>query len=115
MRNWKDEVILSADKGNTMIVMEREDYDRKIRELLDNTSTYRKLPKDPTPTQKLKISRTLRELHNSKEITAKLYNRLRPSGSQPPMIYGVPKIHKEFVLLRPIVLCIGSPSYKLFK
>ena len=25
MRGWKDEVILLVDKGNTMMVMERED------------------------------------------------------------------------------------------
>ena len=35
------------DKGNAMVVMEREDYDKKVRELFDDTSTYCKLPKDP--------------------------------------------------------------------
>ena len=115
MRSWKDEVILPADKWNATVVMERRDYDRKVRELLEDTSTYRKVPKDPTPTQESKISRKLRSLHNGKEITAKLYNRLRPSGSQPPRIYGLPKIHKESVPLRPIVSCIGSPSYQLSK
>ena len=64
MRSWKDEVILPADKGNTTVVMERGDYDRKVRELLDDTSTYRKLPKDPTPTQESKISRKLKWLGN---------------------------------------------------
>ena len=61
--------------------MERGDYDRKVRELLNNTSTYCKLPKHPMLTQESKISRKFRSLHNDKEITAKLYNRLRPSGS----------------------------------
>ena len=78
MRSWKDEVILPADKGNATVVMERKDYDRKVRGLLDDTSTYYKLPKDPTPTQESKISRKLKALHNGKEITARLYNRLRP-------------------------------------
>ena len=49
LRNWKDEVILPADKGNATVIMEREDYDRKIGELLNDTSTYHKLPKDTTP------------------------------------------------------------------
>ena len=43
------------------------------------------------------------------------YEAMRPSGSQPPMIYGLPKIHKESIPLRPIVSCIGSPTYKLAK
>ena len=114
-RSWKDKVIQLADKGNAMVVMEKRDYDRKIRELLKDTSTYRKLQKDPTPTQESKISRKLISLHNGKEIMAKLYNRLRSSGSQLPRIYGLPKIHKESVPLRPIVSCIGSPSYQLSK
>ena len=39
MRNWKDEIILPADKRNPShgSDREREDYDRKVRELLDNT------------------------------------------------------------------------------
>ena len=40
IRSWKDEVILLADKGNAMVVIEREDYDRKVRDFLDNTSMY---------------------------------------------------------------------------
>ena len=33
----------------------------------------------------------------------------------PSRIYGLPKIHKPQVPLRPIVSCIGAPSYKLLK
>ena len=110
LKEMRSDVLLPADKRNAAVGMEREDYDKKVR---NDTSTYRKLPKDPTPTQESKISRKLRSLHNGKKITAKLYNRLRPSGSQPPRIYGLPKIHKEYVPVRPIVSCIGSPSYQL--
>ena len=46
---------------------------------------------------------------------AVLYHQLRPSGSQPPRFYGIPKIHKSEVPLRPIVSCIGAPSYQLYK
>ena len=50
------------------------------------------------------------------EITKGLYHWLRQSGSQPPRIYGLPKIHKPEVPLKPIVSsCIGAPSYKLSK
>ena len=41
------------------------------------------------------------------------YDKVRPSGSQPPRIYGLPKIHKPDVPLRPIVSCINSPTYRL--
>ncbi len=44
-----------------------------------------------------------------------MYNRLRPTGCRPPLLYGLPKIHKLGIPLRPIVSCIGSPSYNLSK
>ena len=53
LRSLKDEVILPADKGNATVVM-RSDYDEKMRGMLDNTTTYKKL-KDPTATQETKI------------------------------------------------------------
>lgn len=40
IRNGMDEVILLADKVNVMVVMERDHYDRKARELFKNNSTY---------------------------------------------------------------------------
>ena len=114
MKGWDDQVILAADKGNATVVMERSDYDGKVRELLSDTTTYRCLPKDPTQAQETKISCKLREFQKN-EITTPIYNRLRLTGSQPPRLYGLPKIHKQSVPLRPIVSCIGSPSYQLSK
>jgi len=38
-----------------------------------------------------------------------------PTDSRPPKLYGLPKIHKPQVPLRPIVSCIGSPTYQLLK
>ena len=107
-----DVVILPADKGNATVVMSKEEYDRKIMALLD-TPTYRKLPRDPTASQENKISRTLLKLKKDKKLPLRVYDRLRPSGPQPPRIYGLPKIHKPDVPLRPIVSCINSPTYRL--
>ncbi len=115
LRNLEDEVILPADKGNATVVMKRSDYDERMRGMLDDTTTYRKLPKDPTATQEARIGRTLLRLHNNREIPKSIYNRIRPTGSCPPRIYGLPKIHKPQTPLRPIVSCIGAPSYKLSK
>ena len=71
MKGWDDQVTLAADKGNATLVMERSDYNGKVRKLLNNTTTYRHLPKDPTQTQETRLSRKLhvRELHKNKEIT----------------------------------------------
>ena len=62
-----------------------------------------------------KILVPLQLMGKDKEIPTSLYNRLRPSGSLPPRIYGLPKIHKPSTQLRPIVSCIKSPTYQLAK
>ena len=79
------------------------------------TGTYRKLRGDPTATQENRLTRKLKGLEKNGEITNALYNKLRPTGSQPPRIYGLPKIHKPDIPLRAIVSCIGSPTYQLSK
>ena len=57
LRSLEDDVILPADKGNASVVM-RSDYDKKMRGMLDDTTTYKKL-KDPTATQETRMVHTL--------------------------------------------------------
>ena len=64
----EDEVILPADKGNATVMMRRDDYDTKMRGILD-TATYRQLKKDPTATQEGKLSRRLKRMEKDREIT----------------------------------------------
>nr|CAH7760531.1 unnamed protein product [Callosobruchus chinensis] len=78
--------------------MKTTDYQQKINELLDSTD-YKKLDKDPTMTRLRKINRLIR-ISSLPEDTKK---RVTVSEAQPPRLYGLPKIHKENVPLRPIV------------
>ena len=82
--------------------------------VLLSLATYRELKKDLTAAQERGLTSRLGKLKKEAEIPENLY-QLRPSGSQLPRIYGLPKIHKPDVPLRPIVSCIGAPSYKLSK
>ena len=47
-------VILTADKGVAMVVMDKQEYTSKAQALLDDTNTYKVLNKDPTPQLKNK-------------------------------------------------------------
>ena len=90
LRGLEDEVILPADKGNATMMMRRCDYDGKMEEML-GTGTYGKLRGDPTATQENRLSRKLKGLEKNGEITKALYDKLRPTGSQPPRFMACPR------------------------
>jgi len=41
-----------------------------------------------------------------------VYNRIRPTSAVTPTLYGLPKVHKDNVPLRPILWSIGSVTYQ---
>ena len=51
LRNDASIHILKADKGNATVVMDRSEYDQKIKDILD-TDTYTNLKKNPIPLAK---------------------------------------------------------------
>ena len=44
-----------------------------------------------------------------------LYKKLYPTGANSPKFYGLPKVHKDGIPLRPIVSSVGSVSYETGK
>ena len=44
-------------------------------------------------------------------ISEAVYKRLYPTGAESPTFYGLLKIHKEGIPLRPIVSSIGTVTY----
>ena len=48
-------------------------------------------------------------------ISKDLYESIRPSGSQCPKLYGLPKTHKDGVPTRPILDMSSSAQYKISK
>ena len=61
LRKDKDRVILTADKGVAMVVLDKEDYINKAKELL-NTPVYKEIPKDPTNKIKAQLITKLRRI-----------------------------------------------------
>ncbi|XP_046382342.1 uncharacterized protein LOC124153288 [Ischnura elegans] len=108
LKSNRDIIILGADKGNSMVIINRKDYQAKIKSLLEDT-TYEKLKKDLTA----KIEREVRDLIKRSSISNEEQFHLLPLSARRPRLYRLPKIHKEGVPLRPIVSCIGSPTYAL--
>jgi hypothetical protein len=108
LRTNADVTVLHADKGNATAVLNTKDYKDNISALL-RAPTYRRLVKGPTEAVKRKTTLLLNKSSLPKEVV----QQLRPQGSRPPRLYGLPKIHKEGVPLRPIVSTIGASTYRL--
>jgi hypothetical protein len=110
LKNNTQLTILPADKGNATVILNSTDYKKKITNLLGD-SAHKKLDKDSTEF----IERKIMKLLKKSSLPEDLRKQLQPSGSRAPRLYGLPKIHKEGVPLRPIVSNIGAPTYQLAK
>ena len=54
-------------------------------------------------------------MKGERNIDKNTYNKVYPTRASAPKFYGLPKIHKEDVPLRPIVSSIGSVTYGVAK
>ena len=115
LKNDKNIVILPADKGWCTVVLNHADYDKKVQLLLSDTDTYELLRRDPTAVYKRKIVQVLLDLERSGIISHDLKRRLYPTAETVPTFYGLPKIHKPEVPLRPIISSIDSITYNIAK
>lgn len=109
---WNNDkiVVLKADKGGATVILDKEDYVCKMNEHL-SCGSYKKLSNNPIP----KIMKEVKKTISKSNLEEKLKKKLIPSYETIPRIYGLPKIHKEGVPLRPIVNTIGSPTYERAK
>ena len=112
LKKDQDLMILPADKGRATVLLDREEYDQQIVDMLSDEKTYRKINKDPAPALERRMNALLLGLHRKGTIPKKLYEKLRSSAGQNPLLYGLPKIHKPGVPLRPIVSFVQSPTYQ---
>ncbi len=108
-------VILPADKGSMTVVIDREDYVRLENDLLNDEGTYRPLELDPTPEISAELVDKFRKINRSGKIDKEEYKKLYQSSGSVPLFYGLPKIHKDPVRLRPITSCIDSVDESLAK
>ena len=58
-------VVLTADKGVVIVIMDKKEYTNKSHSLLEDTNTYRILNKDPATRFKNKLIQTLKDIKQS--------------------------------------------------
>ena len=75
-------MILPADKGRAMVVINNSGYDTKVKTMLADESTHKPLCKDspPSPTSMT---------NKSNSLTESQYNQLRCSAGHTPLLYAL--------------------------
>jgi Reverse transcriptase (RNA-dependent DNA polymerase) len=61
------------------------------------------------------LSSLLLKLANNNHINKDVAKKLKPVGSQPAKLYGLPKVHKEGVPMRPVLSMIRTSQYEIAK
>ena len=65
-------LILTVDKGVALVVLDKEDYTKKVEDLLED-NTYKKIAEDPTPKQKNKLINILRNIKAEGGLKEEVY------------------------------------------
>lgn len=111
-------VVTKPDKGKGVVIVDRQEYVDKVQSLLLDRSKFSVITE---PLHKVllrledKVNRLLAKLKKDSIITDRTYNDLHVSGSQPGILYGLPKIHKPNLPFRPIFRACGTATYSLAK
>ena len=114
LKNDNDLFMIKADKGNATVLVNREDYVGRMDELLKGED-YVRIRRKPTSVLEKKVKDALSKIEKNGILPISLKKRLTPQESKCPQMYGLPKVYKLGIPLRPNVSAIGSPTYQLAK
>ena len=106
------------DKGIGIFVIQKETYNSRLNDIINlpqflNEEQKRKNEKNPVLKEEERIVRILKKLKDESKINASLFEMLKSTGSQPPQLYGLAKVHKVATPLRPILSMPGSSYFKI--
>ena len=109
-------VILKPDKGTGTVILNKTDYISKLNVILSDTTKFipDRQPDNVMLVEK-QITRELQFLLLHGFITETDFAILKPVGCHTPEMYGLPKIHKPNVPIRPILAMNGSLYHQLAK
>ena len=111
----KNIIIKKADKGGSIAVLNSEQYKNKMLVMLADAKTYTLTDAIDLNKAKNDVDVTIEKLLALQFIDKSQKRFLTQCVPKLPILYGLPKIHKNNWPLRPIVSQINSPAYRLNK
>ena len=121
----KSIVIQKADKGNTIVILEKTPYISVIGKILDEYTKFCNLDipagKEINYVTNLekRITSDLKLLKDKEIIDKATYKNIKSVGSRSDVLCGLAKVHQQakngLSPFRPILSAIGTTTYKLAK
>jgi hypothetical protein len=110
--NQNQLIITKADKGNTLVILYKDDYNKKIKEFIEKNN-FTKLPHDIMN----KLQQNIQNKINKCDKIINTNNKWKYINMNltAPQIHGTLKLHKQNKPIRPIVNWKESPGYKIAK
>ena len=124
LKKKDDIVITKPDKGSGVVVMDKSDYVRLLRESsISNETKFRPVCAE-RPKMRGRPPKHFHPLLQKEKELAATVERILPkavagtviqNGSRLAHLYGLPKTHKRQLAMRPILSATGTYNYKLAK
>lgn len=117
----KDIVIHKSDKGNSVVILDKADYNRKMMDILTDTTKFQSVRLangkefNLIINKEKKITLFINNLIKQGKISQEVGKKLIPTGSRPGILYGLTKVHKDNCPERPILSAIGTTGYEIAK
>ncbi|XP_072387388.1 uncharacterized protein [Diabrotica undecimpunctata] len=115
LKNHPNLLVLTSDKGNATVLMDRDQYISLSQSLLDDSRYYQLLPSNPCSKFTNRINKFITHLKDIKVINQTIAKSLHNYDGYSPRFYCLPKIHKPTLSMRPIVSSINSPNIHIAK
>ncbi|UYV82205.1 hypothetical protein LAZ67_21001333 [Cordylochernes scorpioides] len=106
-------VITRSDKGSRTVIMNTSDYISGMNQILSNSDVFTPATVEEHTTSNSKYKKELRTLCRNRIITTDELQGFLSNLHGQAYIYGLPKVHKLNIPLRPIVAFHLSPTAPL--
>ncbi|XP_070555267.1 uncharacterized protein [Ptychodera flava] len=113
LRKRNDIVIKPADKGSSIVIMNKSHYVSEAEKILNNPKHYKQLRSDPTNRINKIIRVAIEEEYKEGNICKDTRDYLICTNQNPGKFYMLPKIHKPDIPFRPMVSTINHPTQKI--
>nr|VZI28117.1 unnamed protein product [Spirometra erinaceieuropaei] len=115
MRKMRDIVTLPADKGRSTVVMDKIEYTAKSEGLLEVEVAYKLSETGEFKKHVNSVNKAIDKLRKAGALKRQEALAAKATDAAMARFYGLPKVPKSGVPLRPIVSLRGTPNFGLSK